>query len=394
MLSNKRVERIRRIAVTAAGGGALLLTGCTTSPQPKTALDNSSKEYFSEAAYGVKASPRVAQLGENVPRRSGRYQVGDPYKVKGKWYRPKVDAEYKKVGSASWYGSAFNGRMTANGEIYDMMRLTAAHPTMPLPSYARVTNLENGSSVIVRVNDRGPFEYGRIIDLSKRAAQLLDYQHTGVANVEVAYVGPAPLEGNDDRYLMASYQPGDGGAPNPSIGLPSGVMVAMNGATPTSSEGAATVAFASQPGLGATQALPLSGPIVPDRPEMDDVAEAHSMPLLSYADRRVNSAAEAFAGVLGSSMSAQDVVRSWKRGGGALPVQGGYLSLGTWYSRSAALQEMQALDRFGRTEMEISRAGGKVAYSLNLYPDGRYTLDAMLEQAWASGAEDAFAVRD
>src|SRR5690606_935511 len=120
MALNKRVEHVRRIALMAAGGSALLLAGCTTSPEPKMALNSSTKEYFSEAAYGVKASPRVAELGEKVPRRSGRYQVGDPYKVKGKWYRPKLDTGYRKIGAASWYGSAFNGRLTANGEIYDM----------------------------------------------------------------------------------------------------------------------------------------------------------------------------------------------------------------------------------------------------------------------------------
>ena len=90
-------------------------------------------------------------------------------------YYPKEDKNYKKVGLASWYGDAFHGRLTANGEIYDMTHLTAAHPTMPLPSYARVTNIENGSSVIVRVNDRGPYSHDRLIDLSKRAAEMLDY---------------------------------------------------------------------------------------------------------------------------------------------------------------------------------------------------------------------------
>ena len=115
-----------------------------------------SKEYFSEAKYGVKASPRVSNLRTRLPRGGGRDQVGKPYKVAGKWYYPKEDRQYRKVGGASWYGDAFHGRLTANGEVYDMTHLTAAHPTMPLPSYARVTNLKNGSSVIVRVNDRGP----------------------------------------------------------------------------------------------------------------------------------------------------------------------------------------------------------------------------------------------
>ncbi|MET3560016.1 rare lipoprotein A [Bartonella japonica] len=132
--------------------------------------------------------------------------VGKPYQIKGKWYYPQNDPTYKRVGEASWYGSDFHGRLTANGEIYDMNLLTAAHPTMPLPSYARVTNLKNGSSIIVRVNDRGPFMKDRIIDLSKQAAELLGYANVGVANVKVEYISEAPIGYYDSAYLMASYK--------------------------------------------------------------------------------------------------------------------------------------------------------------------------------------------
>lgn len=122
-----------------------------------------SKEYFAESEYGVKASPRVISRNGRIQRGGGRDQLGKPYQVRGKWYYPKEDKRYAKVGLASWYGDAFHGRLTANGEVYDMTHLTAAHPTMPLPSYARVTNLKTGSSVIVRVNDRGPYHEGRIM---------------------------------------------------------------------------------------------------------------------------------------------------------------------------------------------------------------------------------------
>jgi rare lipoprotein A len=105
---------------------------------------------------------------------------------------------------ASWYGDAFHGRRTANGEVYDMRSLSAAHPTMPLPSYARVTNLGNGYSMIVRVNDRGPYAPGRIIDVSSRVADMLDIKSTGTAKVKVEYVGAAPLAGTDDSTLVAS----------------------------------------------------------------------------------------------------------------------------------------------------------------------------------------------
>jgi rare lipoprotein A len=115
----------------------------------------------------------------------GHYKVGEPYQVAGVWYYPKVDLEYRETGIASWYGPGFHGRRTANGEVYDQDGLTAAHRTLPMPSMVRITNLENGRSIVVRVNDRGPFKHGRIIDLSHRGAQLLGFLKKGTAKVEV-----------------------------------------------------------------------------------------------------------------------------------------------------------------------------------------------------------------
>eukprot|EP01035_Chromulina_nebulosa_P007096 gene7096-9563_t len=149
---------------------AATVASCGTTHPRQPTYKRHGKEYFSEKEYGVKASPRL-YYGRNIPKGGGRDLTGQPYKVKGKWYVPKEDKKYDKVGLASWYGSAFHGRVTANGEIYDQFALTAAHPTFPLPSYARVTNLDTGDSVIVRVNDRGPYHPGRIIDLSNKAAE-------------------------------------------------------------------------------------------------------------------------------------------------------------------------------------------------------------------------------
>lgn len=162
---------------------------------------------FSSAAYGVKGSPRVATT-RGVRKGGGRYQVGKPYTIRGKKYYPKLDPNLRQTGLASWYGPNFHGRLTANGEVYDQYGLSAAHPTMPLPSYAKVTNLENGSSVTVRVNDRGPFSKNRVIDLSARAAHLLGYTKQGVAKVKVEYAGKAPLHGLDEEMLTATYYPG------------------------------------------------------------------------------------------------------------------------------------------------------------------------------------------
>lgn len=118
------------------------------------------------------------------------YKVGAPYQVNGKWYRPAEDLSYRKVGIASFYGGEvrgvdFHGRPTANGEIYDMHALSAAHPTLPMPSIVNVTNLENGRSVVLRVNDRGPFVGGRVIDVSRRAAQDLGFERQGTALVRI-----------------------------------------------------------------------------------------------------------------------------------------------------------------------------------------------------------------
>src|SRR6218665_2604600 len=159
---------------------------------------------FTSKEYGVAVSPRVTN-NPNPPKGGGRYMVGKPYTVRGQVYVPEANPEsYRAVGTASWYGSDFHGRRTANGEIFSANAITGAHPTLPLPSYVRVTNTDNGRSVVVRVNDRGPYIHGRIMDLSYKAADILGYVNKGTGNISVAYVGPAPLKGDDTRMLMAS----------------------------------------------------------------------------------------------------------------------------------------------------------------------------------------------
>lgn len=119
------------------------------------------------------------------PGKPAPYKIGKPYQVGGVWYYPKADYNYNETGIASWYGPGFDGKRTANGEVFDTNGLTAAHKTLPMPSMVRVTNLENGRSIAVRVNDRGPFSAGRIIDLSRRGAQLLGFIERGTARVRV-----------------------------------------------------------------------------------------------------------------------------------------------------------------------------------------------------------------
>src|SRR5258708_14664050 len=183
------VGRIARVGAVMLG--CLTLANCSAS------------KIFSD-----KYSQRVVADGEPVPKGGGAYKVGQPYTINGQTYSPSDNPSYRSEGVASWYGPDFHGRLTANGEVFDMHAISAAHPTMPLPSYARVTNLDNGRSIIVRVNDRGPYARNRIIDVSIGAANALGFYGQGLARVRVEYAGRAPIDGSDDRVLLATLREG------------------------------------------------------------------------------------------------------------------------------------------------------------------------------------------
>ena len=202
--SDSVLRAARGVAVVAT---CVVLANCASSNKFASRVD---------PKYGVSSSPRVVAFGDPVPKGGGTYRVGKPYVVAGKTYVPEEDVNYRAEGMASWYGDDFHGRLTANGEVFDMTSLTAAHPTLPMPSYARVTNVSNGKSLIVRVNDRGPYHGNRLIDVSNKAAELLEFKGNGVAKVRVEYVGRAPLEGSDDRQLLATLRTGVP-APSPSM---------------------------------------------------------------------------------------------------------------------------------------------------------------------------------
>ncbi len=188
------------LRLMAVSGVALATANCATSPQQKLAAGNGI-----DPKYGVKASPRLYNEGDVIPKGGGRRYTGKPYVVAGQTYVPKENPNgYVREGLASWYGAAFHGRMTANGEVFDRHSIAAAHPTLPLPSYARVTNLDNGYSMLVRVNDRGPYHAGRVMDVSEEAADALGFHRKGTARVRVEYVGKASVAGSDDRKLLAS----------------------------------------------------------------------------------------------------------------------------------------------------------------------------------------------
>ncbi len=179
-------KKILSLAITAAA--TLALAAC------------SSDSKVSDPFAG-KGSPEFKGAGK-MPKGGGRRHIGKPYTVGGRKYYPHADPTYNKVGIASWYGPKFHGRRTANGEWFDQEYHSAAHKTLPIPSYAKVTNLENGRQLIVRINDRGPFVGDRIIDLSKKSARTLGVLRKGKARVRVQYLGPAPLNDKGSHLAM------------------------------------------------------------------------------------------------------------------------------------------------------------------------------------------------
>jgi rare lipoprotein A len=257
----------RSIGVRKALGRWAKMTTVITSCVP---LANcASSDLFAskvDPKYGVSASARVVEPGDPVPKGGGVYRVGKPYVVAGQTYVPQENRRYSAEGLASWYGNDFHGRLTANGEVFDMDGISAAHPTLPMPCYARVTNLANRRSIVVRVNDRGPYEANRVIDVSVRAAKLLGFHGNGVARVRVEYVGPAPLDGSDDHLLAATLREGE---PAPA---PSPIMVAS--------------AKSFLPPVGETPAARIAVPIPADRPltlgEPQSVEAARSRQRTTY----------------------------------------------------------------------------------------------------------------
>ena len=205
---------------------------------------------------------------DNAPAPVGDYKVGKPYQINGQWYYPAENYEYAETGIASWYGPKFHGKPTANGEIFDQNLITAAHRTLPLPSAVRVTNLDNGRTVLLRVNDRGPFARGRIIDLSRRAAQLLGFERNGTAKVRVEV-----LPDESRRLKLASLNREGGTVDQPQVASsPREVVVATplpNSGQPVqtaSNNGVSGVAGATDRGSAAIPVLSAKVEILPVSP--------------------------------------------------------------------------------------------------------------------------------
>ncbi len=221
-----------------------------------------------ETEFGAHIAKNVGSSGSK-----GAYKVGNPYLVEGQEYRPQENFNYTETGIASWYGPGFHGKKTANGEWYDSSELTAAHRTLQMPSLVRVTNLDNGRSVVLRVNDRGPFSRGRIIDVSSKAADLLAFKGRGTARVRVEtlpaesrQIAEHAKAGRDTRgyevALNGNRRPTD--PAQPVMLYPQQTAMSVQTSTPIDTLQPAQVASVESVPLEASRAAPVPGHIAPD----------------------------------------------------------------------------------------------------------------------------------
>lgn len=404
---NPKLRRV--LAVSLAVVSAVVISGCQSGSSTHVAkkeerIKSDPNEAFSSKEYGVAASPRVTDL-KTVRKGGGRAQVGKPYKVRGKWYYPKeVAAGHSKSGKASWYGSSFHGRLTANGEIYDMFGLSAAHPTFPLPSYAKVTNLKNGSSVMVRVNDRGPYAHGRVMDLSSKAADMLGYKQAGIGDVKVEYVGKAPVDGDDTPMLMATYRPGN--ASPIDDGLASGVMIAMND-TPPQTPSASGYASTAAPNLPGVRPLDAIGTATPSSRSEGSLFETDGMSVGSIIDGtsapavapipqpRMDPIASIVAsyaptmplGGAAAALSSLDI--DGVAGAGNERIEIGLVSDPLLIE---AIREIAGSNGRLIVDAGVPEIKGSSSLSVEIAPGAN--ADTMLQALWQAGATDAFVLRD
>lgn len=325
----RRFPHSRRIAALLIG--TTLLTGCA------------EMNLFGHYAKKAGSSESPPSTGA-----TGTYKVGKPYQVAGVWYYPREDYDYDETGIASWYGPNFHAKTTANGEIFDQNAVSAAHRTLPLPSVVRVTNLENGRSLVIRVNDRGPFVNGRIIDLSRRSAQLLGFDGQGTARVRVQIMP-------EESRALAGKVKGDGGLPGESQ----------------------QVAAAPRERVMA-ETLPPPGSKEQARP----VASSQGT---SASAQRSATAVERAERVLAAQEVESSAVRSTSL----------YVQAGSFSRHDNALRLQARLSGVGRPQIQQASVKGQTVYRVRFGPIGSVDeADKLLDQVIATGQQDAKVIVD
>jgi rare lipoprotein A len=267
---------------------------------------------------------------------AGGYKIGAPYKIDGVWYTPQEEFNHTETGVASWYGPGFHGKSTANGERYDQSERTAAHRTLQMPAIVRVTNLENGRSTVVRINDRGPFARSRIIDLSRTAADELDVVHMGTARVRIDQL-PAESQAVKDVAM-------NGGGPSEQM---SAVAQVSSGHRTPQPAAAPVQAVASAPPPPPPQPVP--APAVVPAVWTSSSPPAEAVPVSS----RAGGGASVSSLVAGNAMH---------------PVGGFYVQTGAFSTPENAERQRDAISSYGASEISQGSAGGRDIYRVRLGP--------------------------
>lgn len=324
--NGRAVRRARKLTLLGCLAAPLIIAGCA------------------EAQLGAHV---VKSIGGTGATGGGVYKVGNPYKIDGVWYYPAEDERYDHEGIASWYGPNFHGKPTANGEVFDQNLITAAHPTLPMPVYARVTNMENGRSIVVRINDRGPFVANREIDLSRRSAELLGYLDKGTTRVRVQYLQRAPLDGDvadmqsltgDTQIALQAPPENDGNRAPPAAAPTEPVRVAS--LTPT---------YPAQPAAPAPLA---TGTLLPS--DMAPIPDAATP--ASSAPQALQRQAEPLSEPLAETQVA------------AVPPSGTYVQAGAFANKANAEALSQQLADLGPVDIHPTTVNGTELYRVRVGP--------------------------
>lgn len=324
------------------------------------------------------------------PDSAGYYKIGNPYQVAGVWYYPKEDYSYKEIGVSSWYGQDFHNGITANGELYDMHALTAAHRTLPLPSVVRVTNLQNGRSLVLRVNDRGPFVNNRVIDVSMRAAQLLGFKEQGTTQVQVEILPEESRKLKAELLAAAAESSGQSEYPQGPIAKPQNLAYSVNYprlANPP-------------PAASSVESAPLVAAAIPEKEGKyndwdDDLSKAQAQEIVTETPARPpvkkdtpkastkpaqskKTAAKTAAPVVSSSVAA-----------------GYYVQVGAFGSMENAEKMRDKVSRFGSAFIQpVTSAGGKTLYRVRLGPENAKKALEIMDKVSNSGISDARLVEE
>ena len=344
---------MRRWVAEAAvlGLAGLTLAACASTPSPAPVADGRTQ-------------------GQPSSRYSG-YRVGQPYQVRGVWYTPREQPDYDEIGIASWYGEAFHNHYTADGEVFDMTLPSAAHTTLPLPSLVEVTNLANGRKLIVRVNDRGPFVDGRVIDLSKEAAAELGFVTAGVTQVRVRYVGRASDAGGMSARTQIASAPK---APTASAIAPAAGLVALADAGAPRRSGDYDYSSAPKRPVPYTQMAQARPLVAGSAAAPSTVAYSPAAKPLSDVDTLLGSAPPQAAIRVAAPATYE-------------------LQAGTFASEDAARRFASGLTGGGLPEVQTVREGNRISYQVVVHGlAGPTEAQAARSEAMALGAPRALIV--